>query len=164
MPNIEIKARYKDLSKARLIAQKNHTQYVGILHQIDTYFTTKLGRLKLREINGTSAELIPYVKNYGKGPMKSDYAVLLVENPTSVKSLFDSMLGIEFVVDKKREVFLIDNVRVHLDEVAGLGTFVEFEAVCQGDSHWLRRCADDVGGKPLDVGAGPAGGGDNGDN
>jgi len=33
------------------------------------------------------------------------------------------------VVEKRREIFLVDNVRIHLDEVVGLGPFLEFEAV-----------------------------------
>ncbi len=33
------------------------------------------------------------------------------------------------VVAKRREIFLHRNVRIHLDEVSGLDTFLEFEAV-----------------------------------
>ena len=33
------------------------------------------------------------------------------------------------VVDKRREIYFLDNVKVHLDTVAGLGTFVEIEAI-----------------------------------
>ncbi|MGK5083307.1 class IV adenylate cyclase [Bdellovibrionota bacterium FG-1] len=134
MPNIEIKARCSDLKKARSVALKFKTDNLGVLHQVDTYFITQAGRLKLREINGTTAQLIPYLKDYQTGPMRSDYALLPVEDPNHLKALLGHLLGIEFVVDKRREVFLIENVRVHLDEVKGLGTFVEFEAVCKNDS------------------------------
>ncbi len=129
MPNIEIKAKYDDLSQAKEIAERLKTDYLGILHQIDTYFETKQGRLKLREINNEEAQLIPYSKDYQAGPMKSTYSVMPVKDPDNVKDLFDKLLGTTIVVDKKREVFLIDNVRVHLDEVKSLGTFIEFEAV-----------------------------------
>lgn len=129
MPNIEIKAKCKNLINAREIAEKLKTEYVGTLHQIDTYFTTKEGRLKIREINGKEAQLIPYFKEYSTGPMKSSYSVLPVSDPQNVKNIFNKILGTVTVVDKKREVFLIDNVRVHLDEVKNLGTFIEFEAV-----------------------------------
>ncbi len=33
------------------------------------------------------------------------------------------------VVDKQREIYFIQNVKFHLDVVAGLGTFVEIEAI-----------------------------------
>ena len=129
MPNIEIKAKCSNIDFATQTAKRLKTDYLGTLHQIDTYFSTQYGRLKLREINGEKAELIPYYKEYSTGPMKSDYSVLPVKEITNAKSIFDKILGTVTVVDKKREVYLIDNVRVHLDEVKELGTFIEFEAV-----------------------------------
>lgn len=129
MQNIEIKATYSDLFKARKIAQDHATGYVGVLHQIDTYFQTKRGRLKLRKINGEKAELIPYFKDYSLGPMQSNYSVLATNEPDKLQSILNHILGEFAVVDKKREVFLIDNIRIHLDQVKDLGSFVEFEAV-----------------------------------
>jgi adenylate cyclase class 2 len=134
MPNIEIKARCNNPQKAQIIAKKYQTEYLGVLHQIDTYFRTQTGRLKLREINGKIAQLIPYKKDYQTGPMKSEYTLLPVADPKVTKELLSALLGVEFVVDKLREVFLIENVRVHLDRVQSLGEFIEFEAVCSSDS------------------------------
>lgn len=134
MPNIEIKAKCNNFELARETANRLKTAYVGELHQIDTYFTTKKGRLKLREINGQQAQLIPYLKEYTTGPMKSSYSVLPVEDVENVKNIFNEILGVVTVVDNKREVFLIDNVRVHFDEVRDLGTFIEFEAVYEEKS------------------------------
>ncbi len=37
------------------------------------------------------------------------------------------------VVDKQREIFLFENVRIHLDRVEGLGEFLELEAVYSGE-------------------------------
>ncbi len=134
MPNIEIKARCSDMTTAKVMAKKLQSEYLGELHQIDTYFSTKKGRLKLREINNQEAQLIPYHKDYSKGPMKSSYSVLPVSDVESLKSIMNEILGTIMIVDKKREVFLIDNIRVHLDEVKELGTFIEFEAVYNENS------------------------------
>ena len=134
MPNIEIKAKCNNFGYARETAERLKTDYIGNLHQIDTYFETKEGRLKLREIDGREAQLIPYYKEYSTGPMKSSYSVLPVKDPANLKHILDKTLGTVTVVDKKREVFLIDNVRVHLDEVKDLGTFIEFEAVYEENS------------------------------
>jgi predicted adenylyl cyclase CyaB len=38
------------------------------------------------------------------------------------------------VVSKRRHLFLWEGVRIHLDEVEGLGTFIEFEAVVESGS------------------------------
>lgn len=129
MPNIEIKAICLDIQTSRSIAQTLKTSYVGELHQIDTYYETKEGRLKLREIGDEEAQLIPYYKDYSTGPMKSNYSVLPVTGTDNLKMILSKILGEITVVDKLREVFLVDNIRIHLDAVKGLGTFIEFEAV-----------------------------------
>jgi adenylate cyclase class 2 len=43
-------------------------------------------------------------------------------------------LGVLGVVRKRRELFFYKNVRIHLDTVKELGTFVEFEAECKTPS------------------------------
>lgn len=134
MPNIEIKAKVTNLEYARGVAYRLKTDYLGFLHQIDTYYNTKDGRLKFREINDKEFQLIPYKKDYSSGPMRSLYSVLPTDEPKVVKELLDQLLGTLFVIDKRREVFLVGNVRVHLDEVKGLGQFLEFEAVYSEDT------------------------------
>ena len=38
-------------------------------------------------------------------------------------------LGVKIVVDKKRKIYFIDNVKFHFDVVENLGTFMEVEAI-----------------------------------
>ena len=134
MPNIEIKAKCLNLDTAREIVKELKTDYIGELHQVDTYFSTIKGRLKLREINGEIAQLIPYYKEYSKGPMKSNYSVLDVKDVSQTKSILNEILGTITVVDKQRKVFLINNIRVHLDDVKALGSFIELEAVYEDEN------------------------------
>jgi adenylate cyclase class IV len=129
MPNIEIKAICGDLELARGVAQKLGASNEMRLHQIDTYYTTKNGRLKLREINGIEGQLIPYYKDYSLGPMKSTYSLLPVSDITQTKEVLAHTLGVVAIVDKTRDVLLLDNIRIHLDQVKDLGEFIEFEAV-----------------------------------
>ena len=51
------------------------------------------------------------------------------EPENSVKEILLKSLGVLIVVDKKREIHFIDNVKFHIDNVAGLGTFIEIEAI-----------------------------------
>ena len=46
-----------------------------------------------------------------------------------MKEILTKALGILVVVDKKREIYFIDNVKFHIDVVEHLGTFVEIEAI-----------------------------------
>jgi adenylate cyclase, class 2 len=134
MPNIEIKAIYPELEKARKICQRLNARFVGVDRQIDTYFNVPNGRLKLRESSLSGAYLIPYVRPDKEGPKKSDYARVPVDNAEHIKTLLSQLMGVDLVVEKSREIYLVDNVRVHLDDVDGVGQFFEFEAVYEQDT------------------------------
>ncbi len=45
-----------------------------------------------------------------------------------VKRSIDKINGVKVIVKKKREIYYINNVKFHIDEVPGLGSFVEIEA------------------------------------
>lgn len=133
MQNIEVKARLKDLERARRVAAELATRRLEPEHQIDTYFHCRQGRLKLRQIDGLRAELIWYDRPDRPGPKGSLYHLVPVANPETLKAALAAALGVRTVVEKRREIFLWHKVRIHLDEVAGLGGFVEFEAVLGPD-------------------------------
>ncbi len=129
MRNIEIKARIADLDAARKIAEAVATKRLGAQHQIDTYFHCLHGRLKLRQIDGLRGELICYARADEQGPKSSDYQLAPIAHPETLKAALTAALGVRAVVEKRREIFLHHNVRIHLDEVVNLGCFLEFEAV-----------------------------------
>jgi predicted adenylyl cyclase CyaB len=101
----------------------------GTLYQRDTYFHAVQGRLKLREAPPAMAELISYRRADRDGPKVSNYHLVPVVDPDSTVAALADALGIRTVVEKARRLLLWRNVRIHLDTVAGLGTFVELEAV-----------------------------------
>jgi adenylate cyclase, class 2 len=127
--NVELKARLHDLAAAREVAQRLATEYIGIQQQTDTYFHCTHGRLKLREIAGQAASLIPYERPDQASAKGSDYRLVEVADAAGLKQALDAALGVLVIVSKRREIFLVANVRIHLDEVEGLGDFLEFEAV-----------------------------------
>jgi adenylate cyclase, class 2 len=127
--NIELKARLHDLAPAREVAQQLATASLGVQHQTDTYFHCRRGRLKLREITGQTAQLVSYERPDRVDAKGSDYQLVDVPDPAALKQALSAALGVRVVVAKRREIYLVNNVRIHLDEVAGLGEFLEFEAV-----------------------------------
>jgi predicted adenylyl cyclase CyaB len=133
MRNIELKARLVDLDTARKVAAVIATSRLGPQHQIDTYFHCMQGRLKLRQIDGLRAELIWYDRADQKDPRPSDYQLVPLSNPETLKAALAGALGIRAVVEKRREIFLYHSVRIHLDDVVGLGHFLELEAVLGGE-------------------------------
>lgn len=100
-----------------------------MLKQVDTYFNAKSGRVKLREINGKGFELIYYKRADRQGSRYSDYVIVPLKEPKTMKSLCTALFGVETVVEKRRTLFLYKNARIHLDNVRTLGLFVEFEVL-----------------------------------
>jgi predicted adenylyl cyclase CyaB len=127
--NIELKARVHALAATRQIAVQVATAHLGTQRQTDTYFRCSHGRLKLREMDGQPAQLIGYLRSDENEAKVSDYRILAIEDATAARCLLSASLGVLVVVSKRREIFLHQNVRIHLDEVDDLGAFLEFEAV-----------------------------------
>ena len=129
MENIEIKARIKNPDQIREAIKKLEHRYIGLDHQIDTYFKTDHGRFKLRESSLSGPYLIFYIRENLSGPKSSVYQKLPVDDAPGLKTLLKKMQGVHRIIEKRREIYLYENVRIHLDEVKELGTFLEFEAV-----------------------------------
>lgn len=127
--NIELKARLSDLVAARHTAARVGAAHHGVLEQTDTYFRVPHGRLKLRQFRSGPAELIYYERRNADAPRPSTYERTPISDPAALCLVLEQALGIVTVVSKRRELWLLDNVRIHLDEVAGLGQFLEFEAI-----------------------------------
>ena len=126
--NIEIKARYQNHQTARQILKKLNARFVGTDHQIDTYFKVPTGRLKLREGN-IEQSLIYYQRDDISQPKQSDVILYHPPPDSSLKEILTRSLGVAVVVDKVREIYFLDNVKIHLDDVKDLGTFIEIEAI-----------------------------------
>ncbi len=127
MKNVEIKARCFDPEKVEKILLENGADYKGLDHQTDTYFNVKTGRLKMRQGN-IEKSLIFYDRPNKKGPKQSTFNLYKSENLEELKPLLESSLGVMVEVKKHRKIFFIDFVKFHIDEVEGLGSFVEIEA------------------------------------
>jgi len=127
--NLERKARHADLAAAREAALRHGAHFFAGERQTDTYFHVAHGRLKLREIDGQPDVLIAYDRPNSVAARLSRYHLVPVPDPAALKTALTAALGMRGVVRKRRSIYLWHNVRIHLDEVEALGTFVEFEAV-----------------------------------
>lgn len=141
--NVEIKARTGDPEKIRKLLKNNKAKFIGTDHQIDTYFKVPRGRLKLRE-GKIENFLIYYERENKKGPKLSKIILYKTEPEPVLKEILPKVLDVLVVVDKKREIYFIDNVKFHLDVVKTLGSFVEIEAIDKtgkiGDKKLLLQC------------------------
>jgi len=139
MRNIEIKARHNNLASARRTAAATGAQHEVTMAQTDTYFRVSAGRLKLREQKPGADQLVFYRRPDQPSPKASDFQVVPVEDGAGMRALLTAALGVLVQVSKQRELWRVDNVRIHLDTVAGLGTFIEFEVMVI-DGHSEEGC------------------------
>lgn len=126
--NIEIKARARNFEKLKSRAEKMSDTHVQVIQQEDIFFPTPQGRLKLRILDD-HAELIYYSRPDQQGPKRSDYHLTRSDDPQNLKRVLELAYGIRGIVKKTRYLFLVGQTRVHLDDVEGLGQFIELEVV-----------------------------------
>lgn len=129
--NVEIKARHKDIGHVRNYLLQHNADFRGTDLQTDTYFNVANGRLKLREGN-IENNLIFYKRDNQAGPKSSQFNLVKVQDAASLKEILSQSNGIKVIVEKKREIYFIENVKFHIDEVPGLGNFIEIEASNKG--------------------------------
>ena len=140
--NVELKARdphpERSLERARALGAEDR----GELRQRDTYFAA-------RERPAEAARAGPGRRRAHRlragrrrrRARESRYRIAPVADPAAVREALDAALGTVVVVDKRRRLLEWQGVRIHLDEVEGLGAFVELEGVAAAASD-LRREAD----------------------
>jgi len=134
--NYEFKARVNDLKKYEEKLLLLHPSLHGTDHQKDTYFNVPKGRLKLREGNIENA-LINYERVDTANTKLSNIILYKHQPDAALKAILTLQFGIKAVVDKKRKIYFIENVKFHFDEVANLGTFVEVEAIDVNNTYSL---------------------------
>jgi predicted adenylyl cyclase CyaB len=127
--NIEIKARVDDFDALKARAESLSDGPVEVIPQEDTFFKTEKGRLKLRILAPDLGYLIYYERPDQDGPKRSDYHLAETREPDNLKSALALALGIRGVVRKIRYLYMAGQTRIHLDDVEGLGHFMELEVV-----------------------------------
>jgi len=129
--NLEIKLPINTFNEIRKVLADKMAENKGILNQKDTYFNYNKGLLKLREQNG-SFELIKYNRDESGNDRWSNYELLFIEGK-NIEEYFREILKTECIVEKKRELYLYNNTRIHLDTVKNLGLFLELETLVFDD-------------------------------
>lgn len=145
MQNVEFKAELRDLPLARNIALAKGAILAQSILQVDTYYKIADARLKRRqslfvnpeempaalaapadELADADVEFIYYDRANKSGPRLSHFTIY---TPEQAAARFGAKLPDAWVVvSKLRQVYLLDGVRIHLDRVENLGTYIEFEA------------------------------------
>lgn len=138
MRNVELKARDPDPARTLERSLALGAEQIGEIRQRDTYFAGARGRLKLREQETDGPplfdELIEYSRPDSTDARTSTYRRVPVADAAPLREALDAAYGAFATVAKTRRLLLWEGVRIHLDEVEGLGSFLELEALADPGS------------------------------
>jgi predicted adenylyl cyclase CyaB len=139
--NFEFKARLNDERRVREALKRLDARFIGTDHQLDTYFRVPGGRLKVREGRLENA-LIFYRRSNVRRARQAGVEMMLLPRRNPLRAMLARALGTLAVVDKRREIYFVKNVKIHLDRVRQLGKFLEVEAISRtGDVKKIRSQA-----------------------
>jgi adenylate cyclase class 2 len=142
--NFEFKAKADNINQLEERLLQQDPLFIGEDRQIDTYFNVPHGRLKLRE--GLIENALIHYERTNSADAKQSTVLLYQHQPNaSLKQILVTALGIKTVVDKKRRIYFIDNVKFHFDVVNELGTFVEVEAIDKDGSVGIEKLKEQCG-------------------
>jgi adenylate cyclase, class 2 len=136
--NVELKAHDPDPEGSLSVCHALGADDRGVLSQRDTYFDVPRGGLKLREESPGSPHLIQFERAQRPEERLSSYRIVAIADGETARAALTTALGVRCTVTKRRRLFVWQDVRIHLDEVDGLGSFIELEAVAASESD-LRR-------------------------
>jgi len=139
--NVEIKARARDVNRLRARAEELSGERGDVLCQRDTFYRIPDGRLKLRVVPNRPCELIFYRRPDVATARTSEYQIARSDDPEELSRILDTALDVRGVVEKTRFLYRIGQTRVHIDDVEGLGAFLELEVVLRDDQSEVEGAA-----------------------
>lgn len=86
-------------------------------------------RRKICNLQDKTAVLVFYERPDTPGPKLSTYhkTMLNEQGSEEMKKILSSSNGVLGIVKKTRHIYFVDQTRIHVDEVEGLGHFMELE-------------------------------------
>ena len=155
--NIEIKARVDDFADLQQKAEQLSDTPCQVIPQLDTFFNCPHGRIKLRELGPHHGQIVYYQREDISGPKHSEYLIFETNDPLGLKLVLSEAYGVRGIVSKVRHLYIVGQTRIHLDDVHGLGRFLELEVVLrpgQGDAEGQAIAEDlmrKLGVNPVDL-------------
>lgn len=125
--SIEIKAYCRNKERCKNLIIKLGAELIFNENQIDTYFQSKTGILKLRE-SKSKCVLLHYSRENNKESKKILFNHHEYESDSKLKDILEKTNGSYSLVEKSRDKYQLNNVSFHIDSVKGLGDFIEIEA------------------------------------
>jgi|SRR3989344_1197527 len=127
MLNFEVKTRVLNFKENLKKVQDIGAVYKETMNQTDYYFQIGTKKEKIREINSKEICLITYKRLEKNGRKDSNYTIKTL--PLEKKKSLLKQKPLLCLVNKTRQLWMYKNTRIHIDNVVGLGNFIELETV-----------------------------------
>jgi predicted adenylyl cyclase CyaB len=124
-----MKAVLADRNAALAVAARLSASGPEIIHQEDIFFRCDGARVKLRIFAPDRGELIRYQRENVAAARCSRYSIARTSDPQILRDILTHTLGRLGTVKKTRTLYLVGQTRIHIDQVEGLGDFLELEVV-----------------------------------
>jgi predicted adenylyl cyclase CyaB len=126
---VESKFRSGDHELVASLALDMGARDEGLMRQRDQFFAVPRGRLKLRTFADGGSELISYDRVDIPEMRSSDYSLHRTNDGAALAEVLSRALARTGTLEKTRRLLLHRNTRIHLDDVVGLGRFIELETM-----------------------------------
>lgn len=127
MQTVELKCELRDPDLAEPMLWRIGAVRVAGFDLRDTYFRVPDARLKKRECAGEPTEWIYYQRDEAPGPRTCRFKIY---SEQEAAARFGARpMPVWLVIEQRRELWARDAVRIHIDRVADLGWFIEFESL-----------------------------------
>ena len=139
--NVEIKAFVTCMSSLRSKAAELSKSDGVEIKQSDTFFTTNQGRLKLRHLIGTDAQLVYYDRSDKEGPKLSDYHIVTTDQPEELSKVLSKALGVRGEVSNvQNHVALLKAVLSNMPFPSNMCKTILVGPICFGQIQFVLVC------------------------
>ena len=130
---LEVKSRCHNLAKVRSQLKRLGAKFIGQVHQVDTYYQispdyylNRRPKLRIREEKNKRQVFLEYHVPINAFKAKEFETSL---GDAKIGRVILEKLGyrVGLVVDKKREKYRMGKINIDLDQLRGLGNFIEVE-------------------------------------
>ncbi len=123
-----LKAKLKDFDATELLIKNMPSEFIGTDYQTDYYFETSKGKLKLRK--GTIENLITHYERVVEAGMERTVVYRYDINPREeqINDLANNYKKTG-TTKKERKIYLVDNIKIHLDKLPNGDEFIEIETI-----------------------------------
>ena len=134
MRNIESKFRCADHERVAAHALDMGARDEGCSRQRDQFYDVPRGRLKLRILEDGRRELISYNRENLPEARTSEYSLHVTSNAATLDEVLNRAVARTETIEKSRHLLIHRNTHINLDNVVGLGRFIELETVIHGQT------------------------------